>query len=179
MKMAKLIMNSFLLASIYSLQSLVLTLADKHFVIETCKDMDDIDFCSKILLSDRRSLNATSVDDLAAVALDIAIKSADFAFSHASDLSDKYSGQPEEEPLNMCKELWSEAVDDLRDARTEAANQNYKNAAELANDAQDDVDSCETAFAERGFKSLMSDVDEPFHERSGLASDILDMLDVS
>lgn len=173
-----LILNSFLLASIYFLQSLAPTTADKKFVLETCNNIDDVDICSKILLSNPRCMNAGNVADLATIALDMAIKTAEFAFSHASDLSEKYSGQLEEEALNMCKEFWSEAVDDLREAQTEIAEQNYSYAAELANDAQDDADFCENAFTERGLKSLMSHVDKAIHDQSGLAADILDMLDV-
>jgi pectinesterase inhibitor-like protein len=173
-----LILNSVLLASIYLLQSLVPTSADKRFILKTCNTIDDVNLCSEILLSNPSSINATSVTGLATTALDMAIQSAESASSQASGLSDKYLGEPEEEALNMCQEFWSEAIDDLREAQMEVGERNYSYAAELANDAQDGADFCENAFAERGLKSLMSDVDRAIHDRSGLAADILDMLDV-
>jgi pectinesterase inhibitor-like protein len=167
-----------LIAAICLLQSPLLTCANKTFVLSTCNNTADANLCSQILLSNPRSVNATSVAELASIALDMAVQSAEAAASQASGLSDRYQGLPEEEVLDMCQELLSEATDDLRDAQTEAAQQNYMHAGELANNAQDDADSCEKAFTDKEMKSLMSDQDRALHDRSGLAADILDLLDV-
>ncbi|KAJ4769072.1 Pectinesterase inhibitor [Rhynchospora pubera] len=165
-------------ASICLLEFPVLTCANKNFVLKTCNSTDIPDLCAQILLSDPRSVNVTDVRGLTDIALDIAARSADSASSHASDLADKYAGLPEQEPLDSCTQGWSEAADDLRDAQEQVDEANYTAAARIINEAVDNGDDCEKAFADKGLKSVMADVDKTTSDQVGLAADLIDLLNV-
>ncbi|KAJ4762280.1 Pectinesterase inhibitor [Rhynchospora pubera] len=169
---------AMMIASICLLESPGLTCADRNFVLKTCNNTDTPDLCAQILLSDPRSVNATDVRGLTDIALDIAARSADSASSHASDLSDKYEGLPEQEPLDLCKEGWSEAADDLRDAHEQVDEANYTAAARIIGEAVDNGNVCEKAFADDGLKSVMADVDKTTSDQVVLAMDLISLLNV-
>ncbi|KAJ3700737.1 hypothetical protein LUZ61_004442 [Rhynchospora tenuis] len=167
-----------MIASICLLEYPVPTSADKNFVLQTCNNTDIPDLCAQILLSDPRSVNATDVRGLTDIALDIAARSADSASSHASDLSDKYAGLPEQEPLDGCTQGWAQAADDLRDAHTQVDEANYAAAAQTIDDADENGNFCEKAFADKGLKSVMADVDKTTSDQVDLAADLNDLLNV-
>ncbi|KAJ3694349.1 hypothetical protein LUZ60_009829 [Juncus effusus] len=163
---------SFLLASLLLLQS---TSADKNFIIKTCNSTSVADLCIKTLLSDPQSLNISSIDGLAVIALNIAIRSAESAGNYAQDMYDsgKYDGMPEQTAFGECASSYGEAADYLRDAQMDLPKKEFSAAEDLAGQAQDGAEYCERAFADQNVKSLMTGTNKMVGDQCGLCWDIV------
>ncbi|KAL6847746.1 hypothetical protein ACP4OV_021874 [Aristida adscensionis] len=151
---------------------------DAGFVSSTCKQTTKPDACRSLLNGDSRSVNATTVQELAGIALDAAAANAKASAGAVHDLSDgKYAGTTEGDALKQCTAVYGNAVADLDDAREQLGAEQYNEASRLVAGAEGAGGACEKAFADRGVSFVVSDVDRRMTERCGVAGDLIDLLD--
>ncbi|KAL6626584.1 hypothetical protein ACP70R_030310 [Stipagrostis hirtigluma subsp. patula] len=171
--------SAALLLPVLLLLCLPAALADAGFVARTCNNTAKPDACRSLLGGDPRSKNATTVLALANIGLDAAAGDARDSAGTMHGLSDgKYAGTAEGGALAQCAQLYGSAVDDLDDAREQLNSGAYSEASRTVSGAEDAGDACEKAFADRGVRSVVSDVDRKMAEQCGVAGDLIDLLDV-
>ncbi|KAK1290847.1 hypothetical protein QJS10_CPB18g00353 [Acorus calamus] len=122
--------------------------ADAAFIENTCKQTQTSDKCVALL---------------------------DRVFSLVSTLRDQHSGEPIEEPLGQCAELYSNAVDNMQDAADNLGSHSYAEASKSVEDAMTAPDSCEAAFGQ-GLKSPVTQEDKSVSDDMSVAYDLLDLL---
>ncbi|KAL6847745.1 hypothetical protein ACP4OV_021873 [Aristida adscensionis] len=167
------------LALLLLLAAVPFAVGDAGFVSRTCNNTANPDACRSLLNGVPRSVNATTVQELAGIALDAAAANARDSAGTIHGLSDgKYAGTKEGDALTQCTELYGNAAGDLDDAREPLGGGRYDEASVLVSGAEDAGDACEKAFADRGVSSVVSDVDKRMAERCGVAGDLIDLLDV-
>ncbi|KAK1289601.1 hypothetical protein QJS10_CPB18g00354 [Acorus calamus] len=83
--------------------------ADAAFIENTCKQTQTADKCVALLESVKWSFNVTTVFGLTEIAVDLTKQKTAQVFSLVSTLRDQHSGEPIEEPLGQCAELYSNA----------------------------------------------------------------------
>ncbi|KAL6661910.1 hypothetical protein ACP70R_001294 [Stipagrostis hirtigluma subsp. patula] len=155
--------------------SLPAAVADANFVAETCRSSDNPQ-CVAVLSTDPRSVNATTVHELASIGLDIATANARKSFDFVSDEASKRFASDYRDPLNECVSWYNSGIDDLSKARKSFDAGSYNGAEEHTSLAEDVGDHCEQAFTDRHLKSVVSDVDKRMKEWSSVASDLIDLL---
>ncbi|KAL6847749.1 hypothetical protein ACP4OV_021877 [Aristida adscensionis] len=170
--------NTAAVALLLLLAAVPFAVGDAGFVSSTCNNTPKPDACRSLLNGDPRSVNATTVQELAGIALDAAAANARDSAGTIHGLSDgKYAGTKEGDALTQCTELYGNAAGDLDDAREPLGGGQYDEASRLVSAAEDAGDACEKAFADRGVSSVVSDVDKRMTERCGVAGDLIDLLD--
>lgn len=149
--------------------------ADADFVASTCKSSDNPQ-CAAVLGTDPRSVNATTVRELASIALDIANGNAVSSTSYLSGEADRRYRTDEGDALEECVRQYNAAVDALAAARDAFDSGAYGEAEQQSGAAEDAGARCEQAFTDRQLKSLVSDVDKRMNDWTGVASDLIDLL---
>lgn len=148
---------------------------DVNFIRNTCSKTQNPSFCFSTLSSDKRSINATTVDTLAGVSIDLTVAAAEATLSFINDLADKNPGTTLEEDLHLCAQLYSNAIDDLHDATDELNSKDYGAASSSEDQADDAPDSCQGAFTD-GVTSPVTDKNKMVKDLAGLSGDLLDLL---
>nr|CAD1842786.1 unnamed protein product [Ananas comosus var. bracteatus] len=153
-----------------------LTKAGVDFIVNTCKHTQNSGFCVAALESDRRSFNASTVVELAGIAIEIATAAAGSTLSLINDLGGQYPGTAAEEALKQCAQLYGNAIDDLEEARKDVWAGDYSGAAEPVDSAWEAPRSCEDAFADRSLSSPVVAEDKDVDVKCGLCFDLVDLL---
>jgi pectinesterase inhibitor-like protein len=146
---------SFLLVSILLLQSFPHGSADEQYITSVCQNTTLPEACRSILLSDPRSREVSDKDSLVLIAFDIAINSSNSAYEGANNLRDQYSGKPQYGPLIRCSRIYMDMVTELSEGKAKVDNKLYKEANELAFDAQTKPDACDSEFISRNMEDLL------------------------
>ncbi|KAJ1269451.1 hypothetical protein BS78_07G212800 [Paspalum vaginatum] len=153
------------------------TLATAGFVASTCKSSDNPQ-CVAVLGTDPRSVNATTVQELASIALDIATATARDSSSYLSTEADKHDRTDVGDALSDCVGYYGGAIDALETARESFDGGDYSEAEKQTDAAEDAGDRCEQAFTDRHLndQSTVSDVDKRMKDRTSVAGDLIDLL---
>jgi len=164
------------LLSVAATASLPAALADADFVASTCKSSDNPQ-CAAVLGADPRSANATTVRELASIALDVAAAAARAASGFLSGEADRRDRTDVGDALGDCVGYYGGATDALEAAREDFDAGAYGEAEEEAGDAEGAADRCEQAFTDRRLEtSTVSDVDKRMKDRASVAGDLIDLL---
>lgn len=150
---------SLLFISIFFFGSLSSTSADDQFVTDICKQTEILETCKSVLLSDPRSLQATTINALSLIAFDIAIDAATMANRQANDLARQYRSTPQNNPLAQCAQIYLDLTSELQTGKSLAESLSYRKANDAAVDACKKPDACETEFASRNLVSLLQPAD--------------------
>ena len=170
--MAKAAMAILLLLAV----AVAAALADADFVASTCKSSDNTR-CAAVLGADPRSANATTVRELASIALDVAAAAARAASGFLSGEADRRDRTDVGDALGDCVGYYGGATDALEAAREDFDAGAYGEAEEEAGDAEGAADRCEQAFTDRRLEtSTVSDVDKRMKDRASVAGDLIDLL---
>ncbi|KAK1290851.1 hypothetical protein QJS10_CPB18g00357 [Acorus calamus] len=164
-----------LLLLLLALSAISPSSADGLFIVRTCSQTASSVKCVALLQSDKRSYDATTVQPLAQIALNLTTIETSKVLSTLTTLRDQHSGEPIEEPLGQCAEMYSNAVDELQDAAESLASQSYEDATKSVDDAQSMPDSCEAAF-EDGLKSPVTEEAQIVKDDLSVTYDLLDLL---
>lgn len=148
-------------------------LADADFIAQTCKSADN-EQCVAVLSADPRSANATTVRDLASIAMDIALSNADDSFNKVHDAYMKSRDDSQMKALYLCLGIYSDGFTDLRHAQENLASGDLSAAEDLAASAEDVGDECEKTFADNGAPSdVVAAIDRRMKDLCGLAGDLI------
>jgi len=170
--MAKAAMAILLLLAV----AVAAALADTDFVASTCKSSDNLR-CAAVLGADPRSANATTVRELASIALDVAAAAARAASGFLSGEADRRDRTDVGDALGDCVGYYGGATDALEAAREDFDAGAYGEAEEEAGDAEGAADRCEQAFTDRRLEtSTVSDVDKRMKDGASVAGDLIDLL---
>ncbi|KAJ3687306.1 hypothetical protein LUZ61_016470 [Rhynchospora tenuis] len=147
------------------------TMADETFIVSTCAKTPSPKTCVPILESDSRSYNATTLEELTDISIDISLASINVALQHAVALSIEYRGKPEYGPLLRCINYdYGNAVLALREAVKNAANKQYSQAEMSVQNAQNLTATCEKEFVSQSIKSLLTDTNLMLEDRCALSA---------
>ncbi|XP_042448943.1 uncharacterized protein LOC122033849 [Zingiber officinale] len=150
------------------------SLADSNFVNKTCGFAYSQDFCFSMLMSDRRSINASTVPELAYIALDIgATADIPSTVRVLQQIADKKPGPDLEEALNQCIMDYNSAGEELADARDAVGSKNYNDADSSINSASATPDSCQKMFVEVQIPAPVAQKGEWLGQRIDVCSDLV------
>ncbi|KAK3124010.1 hypothetical protein QOZ80_8AG0639270 [Eleusine coracana subsp. coracana] len=150
-------------------------LANASFVASTCKSSDN-PACVAVLGTDRRSVNASTVRELASIGLDIATTNARDSRRFLAGEADRRGRTKVGDALRDCAEQYGRAVERLEAAREDFDASKFGDAEKATGEAEDAADRCEQSFSDRHIKSTVSDVDKRMKDRTSVASDLIDLL---
>ncbi|KAF0898978.1 hypothetical protein E2562_012671 [Oryza meyeriana var. granulata] len=165
-----------LVLSTSSTATLPVAMADAGFIATTCNKTHN-DKCVAVLTANPDSADASTVSDLAGVALDRAVAAASDAGAVINDRSSRYGGTAEGDALRVCSGAYFDAANDLDiDAHDSLGSGDYATASRLVSGAGGAADRCEGAFAAAKVSSVMADVDQKMKERCSVARDLINLL---
>ncbi|KAK3122308.1 hypothetical protein QOZ80_8BG0667870 [Eleusine coracana subsp. coracana] len=145
------------------------------FVASTCKSSDN-PTCVTVLGTDRRSVNATTVRELASIGLDIATTNTRDSRGFLAGEADRHDSTKVGDVLRDCEEQYRLAVERLEAAREDFDAGRFSDAERNTEEGEDAADRCEQAFSDRHIKSTMSEVDKRMKDRTSVASDLIYLL---
>lgn len=149
------------------------SLADRNFINRACSTTFDPNFCVSMLLSDRRSINAPNVPDLAIIALEIAISDTHATAALVQDIARKNPGTDLEAALNQCEGIYNNAAEDLADARDDVGSLSFSEANDSINTAFAAPDSCQKAFVDVTIPAPVANKGEWLGQRIDVCSDLV------
>ncbi|KAK1436326.1 hypothetical protein QVD17_02105 [Tagetes erecta] len=150
------------------------SMADKQFIINTCKSTPSFKLCLNILLSNPKSQNA----DLTGLALIgvAAVKAKGVnIIQHVANLK---KSQPELKPaLDHCEDVYHAVVDaDVPSANEALRGGMVKFAEDGMADAAVEAKSCERSFGEHGVKSPITGLNYDMNDVANVVRAIIRML---
>ncbi|KAL6630914.1 hypothetical protein ACP70R_028254 [Stipagrostis hirtigluma subsp. patula] len=147
-------------------------------VSRTCRRTFDERLCLSILGSDiRRSAAATTVQELAVVALGAAGNAARDAGRRATRLSaGARRGTPERDLLAQCAALYAECESATAEAAREVSAARYDDAHDASSVFHGYPEKCDWLFYTRGLAMPMEKTNREMQEKLGVAKDLVDML---
>ncbi|CAM0879302.1 unnamed protein product [Alopecurus aequalis] len=153
------------------------THADAGFISHTCNKTKNPAECVAMLSADPECANASTEHDLASIALQIAIDTAEHNGEVIDDLAKKSQGTPEGNALGVCLGAYVDAASDLDiDGRPGFDGGDYAGTSKLLSSAKDAGDTCENAFKGISKKSPVTDIDHQMTQRCSTAGDLVDLL---
>lgn len=170
--------TTMVLVVVLSISTIVpVAMADAGFIATTCNKTHNAK-CIAVLTANPDSADASTVSDLAGVALDLAVAAASDAGALINDRSSRYGGgAPEGEALRACSGAYFDAANDLDiDAHDSLGSGDYAAASRLVSGASGAADTCDAAFAAAKVSSVMVDVDQKMKDRCGVARDLINLL---
>uniref|UniRef100_A0A0E0JD91 Pectinesterase inhibitor domain-containing protein n=1 Tax=Oryza punctata TaxID=4537 RepID=A0A0E0JD91_ORYPU len=151
-------------------------MADSGFISTTCNKTHNTN-CVAVLTANPDSADASTVSDLAGVALDLAVAAASDAGAVINDRSSRYGGTPEGDALRVCSGAYFDAANDLDiDARDSLGSGDYATASRLVSGAGGAADTCKAAFSAAKVSSVMADINQKMKDRCNIARDLIDRL---
>jgi pectinesterase inhibitor-like protein len=167
---------SFLLMALLLFRSLWSISADEQLVTNICKRTGILETCKSALLSDPRSIGATTIDALAIIAFDIAINAGTAASVQANDLARQYRGAPQNNPLGQCAEIYADLTSELQTGKSFAESLSYGKANQAAVDASTKPDACETEFVSRDLAPLLQPTDQDLTNKCRVCASITQLM---
>ncbi|XP_074562748.1 uncharacterized protein LOC141819305 [Curcuma longa] len=153
------------------------SLADSNFINRTCEAAFSQDLCVSMLMSDRRSINASTVAELAYIALDIdATADISSTVGVLQQMADENSGTDLEAALNQCILVYNSAGEDLADARDAVGSKKYSDADALINSASASPDGCQDMFVDVEMPAPVAEKGEWLGERIDVCSALVKAL---
>jgi pectinesterase inhibitor-like protein len=130
-----------------------------------------------VLSVDPQSAIASTEHDLASIALQIAIDTAEHNGEVIEDLAKNNQGTPEGGALNACLRAYGDVANDLDiDARPAFDSGDYAGTWKLLSGAKGVGDMCENAFKSISKKSPVTNIDRHMTEHCDVACDLVDLL---
>ncbi|XP_042448900.1 uncharacterized protein LOC122033806 [Zingiber officinale] len=153
------------------------SLANSNFINKTCEVAYSQDFCFSMLISDRRSINASTAPELAYIALDIdATADISSTVGVLQQIADKNQGTDLEAALNQCIMIYNNAGGDLEDARDAVGSKEYSNADALIDSAATSPDGCQNMFDDVEMPAPVAEKGEWLGERIDVCSALVKAL---
>jgi pectinesterase inhibitor-like protein len=161
------------------LLSLPAALADPAFFNRTCYLTTNPGACRSVLGHYFWSLNATTLPQLTGTGLDVAVFKARDITGAMSELSreGRYASTRQGDALAQCARLYDKAMSydlDQGDRRLRAGK--YGDALRFVSHARSAADACEKAFADRGVRSVVSDLNQTMKVYCGVVVDLIELL---
>ncbi|XP_074565827.1 uncharacterized protein LOC141822286 [Curcuma longa] len=150
------------------------SLADRNFINRTCETAFSQDLCVSMLMSDRRSINASTVGELAYIALDIdATADISSTVGVLQRIADKNPGTDLAAALKQCVMVYNSAGGDLADARDAVGSKKYSDADGLINSASASPDGCQNMFVDVEMPEPVAKKGEWLGQRIDVCSDLV------
>uniref|UniRef100_A0A0D9XAC4 Pectinesterase inhibitor domain-containing protein n=1 Tax=Leersia perrieri TaxID=77586 RepID=A0A0D9XAC4_9ORYZ len=165
----------FSLAAVVLVSVVISVAGDRYFIESTCK-LTNNPYCVPALATDPRSYQATTVRDLADVALSVAAAAVTYGSAVTNTLHQRYEGS---EPLGRlllgCKLMYDRAAVDVVAAAAAFRSGDYRGATRQQMAAHYAGVMCDELV--RNYKELMVfDVDKKTIWRSDVAVDLIQLL---
>ncbi|KAF0901108.1 hypothetical protein E2562_037965 [Oryza meyeriana var. granulata] len=154
---------------------LVSVVADANLIARTCKRTTN-PYCVKMLLADPWSAKATTVRELAGVALDIAAAAVrdGSATVHSKYLG--HQGKPLEDTLLGCEWMYGHAVGEARAAADAFRSGEYRDAVRHQLAGHYAAILCEEMISHCASESPVADADRRTVQHCNLAVDLIELL---
>ncbi|XP_051220927.2 pectinesterase inhibitor-like [Lolium perenne] len=138
-------MSLILLAAMFS--TLPTTHADTGFIYHTCEKTKNTTMCVAVLRDDPESAKTSTAHDLASIALQIALNTADHNGAVIGDLAKKSQGTPQGDALAVYHKAYVGAAMDLDIfGRNDFDGGDYAGTSNSLSVAKGASDACENAF---------------------------------
>ncbi|GLT91179.1 hypothetical protein SLE2022_090790 [Rubroshorea leprosula] len=154
-----------------------------NVINQACKDAANSDpninyeFCVSCLEQNVERHNASSLEELLPISMDLAITNGTNVSSHISNLlADETLDGYTQGCLRTCLELYSDAVSELQDARIAFELKDYATANGKTSAAMDAPSTCEDSFKEGGLKSPLTTEDLVFFKMTAIPLAFLSMI---
>lgn len=161
------------------LLSLPAALADPSFFNRTCYLTKNPGACHSVLGHYFWSLNATTLPQLTSTRLDVAVFKARDIMGAMSELfgEGRYAGTHEGDALAQCARLYDKTMSyDLDQGDMRLVDGKYSDALRFVTHARSAGDACEKAFADRGSRSVVSDLNQMMKLYCDVVVDLIELL---
>jgi pectinesterase inhibitor-like protein len=168
-------MSLILLAAMFS--TLPAAHADAGFISYICNKTKNATMCVAVLRDDPESAKASTVRDLANIALQITINTTDHNADVIDDLAKKSQGTSQGHALTVCHKAYFGASIDLNIfGRYCFDGGDYAETSKILSSAKGASDKCENAFKGIGKMPPVTAIDIMMTERCSVAADLVDLL---